>query len=324
MANRWLQIATLLVPLLALATERGSAENLPPSTERCGPVVATADSSAAEVAYGLARKAWTLDAYPEAVQFVVHVNVQNHGKNLLIHYRGEEEVRRGNIHVDRFSAEEMARPYVPHGINVYLTLGVSTGGATITGAGRQALTLLSKKLSPNEPTDDLLGTPHLSSAYSFGLLESATIAVPTVASQSNLKTIGKVSAIRRVYEIRCEPTTVDDGDAIHLSLRPTSDPGRYRLRELWIDPLNFTTRKIRTAGNFRDGPPLHSDWLTTFTTIGGAMFVDKEIALSPLDYGRGKRYENVTISFDRVEPLPRATVRLLIPQWPNEADLREP
>ena len=167
MANRWLQIATLLVPLLALATERGSAENLPPSTERCGPVVATADSSAAEVAYGLARKAWTLDAYPEAVQFVVHVNVQNHGKNLLIHYRGEEEVRRGNIHVDRFSAEEMARPYVPHGINVYLTLGVSTGGATITGAGRQALTLLSKKLSPDEPTYDLLGTPHLSSAYSF-------------------------------------------------------------------------------------------------------------------------------------------------------------
>ena len=148
------------------------------------------------------------------------MNVQNHGKNLAIHYRGEEEVRRGNIHVDRFSAEEMARPCVPHGINVYLTLGVSTGGATITGAARQTVTLLTKKLSPDEPTYDLLGTSHLSSAYSFGLLESATIEAPTV--------------------------------------------------------------------------------------------------------GRGKRYENVSISFDRVEPLPRATVRLLIPQLPNETDLREP
>ena len=324
MVNRWLQRAALLVPLLALATERGLAETVPPSFERCGPVFATADSSAADVAYGLARKAWTLDAYPEAVQFVVHVHLQNHGKNLAIHYRGEEEVRRGNIHVDRFSAEEMARPYVPHGINVYFTLGVSTGGAAITGAGRQAVTLLTKKLSPDEPTYDLLGTPHLSSAYSFGLLEAVTVEAPTLASQSNLKTIGKVSTISRIYEIRCEPTAAEDGNAIHLSLRPTRDVGRYRLRELWIDPLNFTTRKLRTAGNFRDGPPLHSDWLTTFTTIGGAMFVDKEIALSPLDYGRGKRYENVTISFDRVEPLPRATVRLLIPQLPNEADLREP
>ena len=324
MANRWPQIATLLLPLLALVTERGSAESLPPLPERCGPVVGSADSSAAEVAYGFARKAWKRDAYPEAVQFVVHVHVQNQGRNLAIHYRGEEEVRRGNIHVDRFSAEEMARPYVPHGISVFLTLGIATGGAAIAGAGAKALTLLRKKLSPDEPTYDLLGTPHLSSAYSFGLLESAIVEAPIAVSQSNLKTIGKVSAVSRTYEIRCEATAADDGDAIHLSLWPTREPGRYRLRELWIDPVNFTTRKIRTAGNFRDGPPLHSDWLTTFTTIGGAMFVDKEIALSPLDYGRGKRYEKVTISFDRLEPLPRASVRLLIPQWPNETDLREP
>ena len=93
---------------------------------------------------------------------------------------------------------------------------------------------------------------------------------------------------------------------------------------MWIDPLTNRTLRIRTAGNFRDGPPLHCDWSIAFTTIGGVTYIDKEVALGPLDYGRNKIYRDVTISFEHIAPLARSTLRTLLHQLPSEFDLLEP
>ncbi len=301
----------LFIALIALGSADPSAASVLSEVDHCGPVDAVGDQPAPDVSYGLARKAWSAQNYPIAVDYVVVVTLRNNDKSTSIHYLGEDEIAAGAIHVDRFSTEEAANPNVPHGTNVFLTL--SFFGVGVFGI----------QLSKPEPTFDLLGTPHLSPAYAFGITESPAaplIPLPT----SSLKTIGKVSVVSRTYDISCDPELTTDEGAIHLVLRPLREPRTNRLREMWIDPQTKRTLKIRTAGNFRAGPPLQTDWLISFATFAGATYIEKEVALGPLDYGRNKIYRDVTINFQNVTPLKRATLQTLIRQRPSQDDLLEP
>jgi hypothetical protein len=314
----------LLIALIATGTADPSAASESPPVDHCGPVQPVGDQPAPDVAYGLARKAWSVQTAPAAVDYVVLVRLRNGEKPTAIHYRGEEDLAADTIHVDRFSDEEVATPYVPRGINVVVGLSVSLGSKAVGQTpSRPSAAAGGILLSRPEPSFDLLGTPHLSATYAFGIKQlPETPAGP--AGSSALKTIGKVSVVSRTYSIRCDTELTPDEGAVHLFLEPLRDARNNRLREMWIDPLTDHTLRIRTAGNFRDGPPLHCDWSITFTTIGGVTYIDKEVALGPLDYGRNKIYRDVTISFERIEPLARSTLRTLLHQLPSEYDLLEP
>ena len=295
-----------------------------PVQDWCGPVTSTATERAADLTYGLARKAWSAQIAPAAVDYVVLVRLRNGEKPTAIHYRGEEDIAADTIHVDRFSDEEVATPYVSRGINVVVGLAVSFGSKAVGQTpNRPSAATGGILLSRPEPSFDLLGTPHLSPSYAFGMKQLPELAA-SARDPSALKTIGKVAVVSRTYAIRCDPALTPDEGAMHLLLEPLRDPRNNRLREMWIDPLTNRTLRIRTAGNFRDGPALHCDWSIAFTMIGGVNYIAKEVALGPLDYGRNKIYRDVTISFEHIAPLARSTLRTLLHQLPSAYDLLEP
>lgn len=314
----------LAVLMTALSFADGSALAAAADSDTCGPVRSTSVHSAAEEVYARARQAWGAMVYPAAAQFLITVHLQRASGPHSIHYQAEEEFAAKNVYVDRMSDEERANPVVPHGINVVATIGVSVGKGAFGRDDRAPVNLLRWQITPPEPTFDLLGTPHLSSAFAFGLRDATAQPIGVQSEPTNLKTIGTVATLARNYEIMCASTSPEDGDAVHLVLRPTHDPKRLRLRQLWIDPVTFAVRKIRSAGNFTDGPPLHVDWLTTYKQIEGSTYIDREMALGPLGYGRGKVYENVSLVFENLVPERRASVRMLLPQPLREGDLREP
>ena len=290
----------------------------------CGAVRSTNVRSAAEEVYARARQAWAATAYPAAAQFQITIHLHRASRPVTIHYQAEEEFAAQHVYVNRISDEERENPVVPHGINVVATIGLSAGNGAFGRDERTPVDLLRLRLTPPEPTFDLLGTPHLSSAYAFGLHDAMPPSIRDTSEPSNLKTIGTVATLARSYEITCASTSPEDGDALHLRLRPTHDPKRLRLRQLWIDPVTYAIRKIQSAGNFVDGPPLHVDWITTYKRIEGVTYIDRETALGPLDYGRGKIYENVSIVFENLVSERRASVRMLLPQAVRGDDLREP
>lgn len=319
-------IATVRLFVLAAVTYScaTAAAIAQPVQDRCGPVTSTATERAADLAYSLARKAWSAQIAPAAVEYVVLVRLRNGEKPTAIHYRGEEEIAADIIHVDRFSDEEVATPYVSRGINVVVGLSVSLGSKAVGQTpNRPSAATGGILLSRPEPSFDLLGTPHLSPSYAFGMKQLPELAA-SARDPSALKTIGKVAVVSRTYAIRCDPALTPDEGAMHLLLEPLRDPRNNRLREMWIDPLTNRTLRIRTAGNFRDGPALHCDWSIAFTMIGGVNYIAKEVALGPLDYGRNKIYRDVTISFEHIAPLARSTLRTLLHQLPSAYDLLEP
>jgi hypothetical protein len=281
--------------------------------DSCGSARAADSLSAAEVAFDRARNAWTSPRYPATFTFTVRIHALDHGVEHVAHYTGEEDVKDGQLFTDRFSEEEIAHPYVTRGTDV--TIGISVYGQHSTV----------KKLTKDEPSMDILGAPHLSPRYSFGLRKVSNSQAPPAADDAmGAKLIGKTSSVVRNYEIHCNVQSTAQGDELHLTLEPLHNPRGFRLRELWLDPLTFASRRLRTAGNFSGGPPLGVDWLTTFRQIDGAFFIEKEVALSNLDYLEGRVYEGATIEFDHITPLEKPTRRTQITQVEAPKNLREP
>lgn len=315
------QVALLLL-LVSLVQGTTAGERAPESVDRCGSVEATATTSAADEAYRLAKNAWAAARYPKAVSFILTIHLQQAERDVHVHYRGEEDFRTGDIHVDRSSDEDKAHP--KRGASQATSYSFNASyGRRAPGAVplRNNEAHIPWTQPPVDAPRELLGTPHLSIDYSFGLRAPAAVESPS-ENPSALKAIGKVSINSPTYRIRCEVTTATE--PIHLSLTPTRDPARYRLRGLWIDPVTFATDKVQTAGNFTEGPPTRCDWLTTFLHVDAATYIAQETALAPLDYGRGKRYEHVMIAFEEIVPSEKPSVRMLLTQPSNAGDLQEP
>lgn len=308
--------------LFLVTLVKGTAGDRAPLADRCGSVDATATMSAADETYRLAKNAWAAARYPKSASFIVTIHLHQAERDVSVHYRGEEDFRTGDIYVDRFSDEEQAHPKrgasrtAPY--SIHASYGRRAPGAVpLRNDEVQRPWAQPSVVAPRE----LLGTPHLSIDYSFGLRAPAAVESSS-ENLSALKAIGKVSINSPTYRIQCAVTTATE--PIHLSLMPTRDPAHYRLRELWIDPVTFATDKVQTAGNFTKGPPTRCDWLTTFSHHDGATYIAQETALAPLDYGRGDRYEDVSIRFEAIVPSERPSVRMLLAQAPNSQDLLEP
>lgn len=261
--------------------------------------------------YGHARAVWLSQHYPDYVAYTIAVAVDERGVPKTTHYRAIYDAAHDRIYMNGVSEEERARPYVPTGTNITLE------------PKRDWMTLFKKHVGHPEEAVDFLGVPMLAPNYSFGIAEyvpaiastqpdqealvreirrqfndpMSTAKAQQLSNAQGLREIGRVTSTDRDYEIAYDGVdSVDGVQAYHLTLRPTHDPGRLRLRELWVDTQTFTTVKLVTQGNFVNS---NVRWAITFATVNGAQYIASEEALAPVGSGR-HLYEQVTISFQGV------------------------
>jgi hypothetical protein len=262
--------------------------------------------------FSMARARWEAQHYPEKIAYTVAVQVVENGNRKTQRYDAGYDAAQDVLVVDPVSDHEKAHPYHPPG-----GFGVNV---PLVGQGR-----------PN-PDVDFFGVPFLAPNYSFGigvtprgsalpppdpmelvreiraelhdpLPRSRT--TPSPAASPGLKEIAVVSTRTRTYDISLagiEP--VDGVPTYHLVLHAMRDPGRYRLRDLWVDTETFVPHKLVEALNFVTGPGTTVPWSVRFSQIDGASYVSTEIALGPTKYAR-HNYESVAIAFEDVRALDR-------------------
>jgi hypothetical protein len=255
--------------------------------------------------FGDARAYWQQQKYPMLLDYNVAVEVVEGGKERVEHYKTEYDALAGVVHVDPISDYQREHPVVVKGINIGI-LGIA----------------LNKPLPPV----DWLGVPLLAPTYSFGMapfvpaptptpFNSAALvaeirkefhdpnprATPTATPTPNtLEEIATVYAHNRDYTISLLGTDTIDGHAcFHLGLTPTRDPGRFRIRQAWIDEQTFATWQLQDASNFSKGPGTDIGWIIHFTQIDGAQYIREEDALASMSTG-GEIYTQTSVRFENV------------------------
>lgn len=236
------------------------------------------------------------------------MTVVENGKAKTEHYRAGYDTASDAVWIDAVSDYERAHPFYPHGINFGSPFG---NGAAVN------------------PDEDYLGVPVLAPNYSFGLGRShaapkATMTpaeivravreqfhdpappqkqLPTPKPEPTLREIGYVATQSHAYDIVLLGIEALDGvRAYHLALHPRTDPGRYRLRELWIDVTTFAPVRLVEGLNFVTGPGTMVPWAVTFARVGGATYIRDESALAPMRLKR-HRYTAAHVAFENIHPV---------------------
>jgi hypothetical protein len=238
-----------------------------------------------------ARKAWSLINYSRYATYTVGVKFRNGETNVARHYDAIADLRRDIVFARTFSHEEIANPSIPHGISVKLGSLNGQGGAQAN----------------NESNSDRIGPVALSVNYSFGisLLPQKTAVVSSgkeIQFPPNLPIIGTTSTATHDYTVKLLDMP-DGGKTYHLGLEATHDPGRLRLRQMWVNAETFVTKRILISGNFNQNPYETVPWLIEFKRIGGADYITTETAEAPLEFDDNTTLPNVTISFEDLKLL---------------------
>lgn len=254
--------------------------------------------------FAAARTHWETARYPTQVAYTVTVTVRHKGVASEAHYHSYYDSVENRVDVNALSDEEIARPYTPHGISVFL----QPFGARIP-------------LSSPEHTFDYLGVPVLAPNYSFGIAASAAHAPDANNAElvteirrefcdpapprngtadSGLKTIAAIEIVRRAYVIVLHGITQVNGHADYdLGLLPIAAPERYRLREIWIDARTFATDRLVSQGNFTHGGMTSVKWMVDFREINGAPYLASETTTQSFRLGR-RSYDSATIAFSDI------------------------
>ncbi len=254
--------------------------------------------------FAAARTHWETARYPSQVSYTVAVTVSHNGTISAAHYHSYYDSVQNRVDVNAVSDEEIANPYTPHGISVFFT----PFGAHIP-------------LSSPERTFDYLGVPLLAPNYSFGIASSVPQSSGANGAElvaeirrefcdpapnrvarpdSGLKTIASVEIVRRAYVIELAGVTQIGGHSDYdLRLRPLSEPGRYRLREMWVDARTFATDKLVSQGNFAQGGMTGVTWTVEFRQINGAPYLASESTTQSFRLER-RAYDSATITFSDV------------------------
>lgn len=256
--------------------------------------------------FAAARTHWEAARYPPQVAYTVAVTVRHNGTTSQAHYHSYYDAVENRVDVNAVSDEEIAHPYTPHGISVVFT----PFGARIP-------------LSAPEQTFDYLGVPVLAPNYSFGIANY----VPKTAAENDLelvaeirrefcdpapsrlaqpdaklKTIASIEVVKRAYIIALNGVVQLNGHADYeLALRPVSDPGRYRLREVWVNAQTFATDRLLSQGNFTQGGMTGVMWTVDFRQINGAPYLASETTAQSFRLVR-RAYDSATIAFTGITP----------------------
>ncbi|HET9392469.1 MAG TPA: hypothetical protein VFO29_02930 [Candidatus Rubrimentiphilum sp.] len=255
--------------------------------------------------FAAARTRWESASYPSQLSYVVAVTVSRSGVTSAAHYHSYYDALANQVNVTAVSDEELAHPYTPHGISVFFS---PFGGHV--------------PLSAPEQTFDYLGVPVLAPNYSFGISTYQPRAPDANSEElvaeirrefcdpmparrqpstdSGLKTIASVEVVRRSYVITINGIVMMNGHSdYHLGLQPVRDPGRYRLRELWIDTRSFATDQLATQGNFTQGGMTDTRWMVSFRQINGAPYIAAEHTDQRFVLAR-RTYDSATVAFESV------------------------
>ena len=257
--------------------------------------------------FATARAQWETARYPSQVSYTIAITVTHNGRISAAHYHSYYDSVENRVDVNAISDEEVANPYTPHGISVFFQPPI---GPHIP-------------LSSPERTFDYLGVPVLAPNYSFGIANFAPRAPdandPELIAEirrkfcdpapsrnappdSGLKTIASVEIVRRTYVIELNGIIQIGGHRDYdLRLRPISDPGRYRLREVWVDAQTFATDKLVSQGNFTQGGMTGITWTVDFRQINGAPYLASESTTQSFRLTR-RAYDSATITFTDVTP----------------------
>ena len=260
-----------------------------------------------------ARAYWLQQRYPTMLDYRIAVDVTEGGNERVEHYTAEYNAVTGEVGVDPVSDYQLAHPVVPKGIDIGI---------------------LAFALNKPLPPVDFMGVPHLAPTYSFGMapfvpaptptpFNSAALvaeirkefhdpnprATPTASPTPNgLQEIATVYAHNRDYTITLLGTEVVDGHACyHLSLTPTRDPGRFRIRQAWIDEQSFAPWQLEDALNFTNGPGTKVAWMIHFADVDAAHYVSEEDALAPMSTG-GEIYTKAAVRFENIHPVDGSTM----------------
>jgi hypothetical protein len=265
--------------------------------------------------FSQARQYWEHQHYPALVEYRVAVDVEEGGKERVERYRSALDASDGSIGVDPISDWELQHPATGSGVN---------------------MSFLFLRVGKPEAPEDFIGVPVLSPAYSFGMapfpetvpdakLSDAELvakirkefhdpnprasAAPASTPSSSLREIATVVAYKRDYAISLVgDETVDGRLCYHLHLAPLHDPGRLRLRDLWIDQSTSATWKLIEALNFVDGPGTRVPWTVRFADIDGAHYVTSEEADAPMAVA-GLVYTHTAVRFEDVRAVSKLDFR---------------
>jgi hypothetical protein len=260
--------------------------------------------------FAQARRYWETQKYPGLLEYTVVVRVLEGGKERALHYRSAYDGYTGTVAFDPVSAEEAAHPHAPP-----------------KGFG---FSFFFWRVTKPEPPVDYLGVPELAPNYGFGIGETPlalvprtptpaelvrqireqfhdpdprATATPTPEPTPGLHEIAAVFAKNRTYDVALVGTDrIDGAPAYHLALHPLREPHRYRLRDLWIDVATFAPRKLIEALNFTNGPGTAVPWSVTFEERDGALYIDRETALAPMQY-RALVYTQASVSIEDLHPV---------------------
>lgn len=270
------------------------------------------DANAGYEIFAKTRVAWEAQHYPELIAYDVAVTVTENGQTRTERYRSAYDAAGDVVHFNSVSDYEKAHPYY------------APGGFGFSSP-------FDRFHSTNAATD-FLGIPMLAPNYSFGLgttphgtpeskptdaeiVDEVRRAfndpmpryrpAPTPEASPALREIAVVESRSRVYAISLIGTeTVSERPAYHLQLQPLRDPGRFRLRELWVDMRTYAPIKLVEALNFVNGPGTAVPWSISFDQIGGASYIATENALAPMHLKK-HGYSSVSVAFENVRPVER-------------------
>jgi hypothetical protein len=264
--------------------------------------------------FGNARAYWHQQKYPTLLDYTIAVDIVEGGNERTERYGAEYDAVHGNVLVDPESDYQRDHPTVAKGINIGI---------------------LGFNVNKPVPPVDWLGVPHLAPTYSFGMAPFVPAPTPTpfnsaalvdeirkefhdpnpratpaaTPTPNTLEEIATVYAHNRDYTIALLGTDTIDGHACyHLGLTPTRDPGRFRIRQAWIDEQTYATWQLQDASNFKAGPGTNVAWTIHFSQIDGAQYVREEDALAAMATG-GEVYTKASVRFENVVAVGASTFR---------------
>ncbi len=234
------------------------------------------------------RKAWGSGAYPRWAHYATVVEFHNNAGHLIRRiWDTDEDLRHGVVFSRKFSREDDSNPNVPHGINIALP---------IIG-----------NLNP-APVPDPIGHVAFAIDQDDGMAPSARRITLATSDQvfdtaaTKLQVIGHTSTVERDYDATLIETLGDErGPEYHLALKPTHDPGRLRLRELYVDGRTWAPEEAIVDGIGSRAPLSNVQWRIEYRQVDGGTYIARETALRALDYGSRGMLKWTTISFRELQ-----------------------
>ncbi len=269
-------ITRTVVTLLLIVTTIGASPETAPAGSPPNP----------NAIFDNARRAWGGGAYPRYAEYVAVVEFHDAGKYVRRTWETTEDIRSGVVYSRPFSREEDAHPYTPHGTNIAIPF----------------LTNLSPEHQP-----DPIGHVAFAIDQDYGLapgerkLASVSASAAIDAQRSALPVIGRTGTIAHDYAVSLIETTTDaQGTEYHLGLQPLRDPGRHRLRELWVDANTWLPEEAVVDGIGNRGPLNAVPWRVEFRQTDGGTYIARETALAPLQ-AKHALLRDVTVTFGEVK-----------------------